>query len=245
MKHTIYLIATLNILIFQYSKVNSQTVVGGNQVKAMDMNTVPYGTISSFGFPEKVVKGSKHLFNDWRIGTLEVESGVIKKIPMNIDVQNGLVEVNTDKGIRTVPTKLVKCLKFGSDESFSQVFANTKQYNGEQVKVFGIFEVLVDNKTTLLKYDYIYVKEGSYNATLDMGNNEVKYIIKSKYFLYEKGNLIEVPVSKKKFLESFAQTDKDKLDAFFKEKGLKLKEQDDLLAVCTYLNEQNIALNLK
>lgn len=236
----------LLIIPFCCSIVYGQTVVGGNQAKAMDMNTVPYGTISTFGFPEKVVKGSKHLFTDWKIGTLEVESGVIKKIPMNIDIQNGLVEVNTDKGIRTVPTKLVKSLKFESDESFTQIFINTRKYNGEQARLFGIFEVLLDNETTLLKYDYVYAKEGSYNAALDMGDNEVKYIIKSKYFLHEKkGTLVEVPVSKKKFLESFSEADQDKLDAFLKDNGLKLKEQNDLLAVCTYLNEQNIVLNLK
>jgi hypothetical protein len=236
----------LLLFISFYGVANGQTVVGGNQAKAMDMNTVPYGTISAFGFPEKVIKGSKYLFADWKIGTLEVESGVIKKIPMNIDVQNGLVEVNTDKGVRTVPTKLVKSLKFESDGSFSQSFINAKKYNGEQARIFGIFEVLVDNEITLLKYNYVYAKEGSYNAALDMGDNEVKYIVKSKYFLHEKkGTLLEVPVTKKKFLESFSEADQNKLDAFLKENGLKLKEQDDLLAVCTYLNEQNIVLNLK
>lgn len=220
---------------------SAQSVPGGMHTKGIDMNTIPYGTISTFNFSEKTTKGSKYLYENWKTGTIETEAGLIKDCPMNIDVQNNALEINTDKGIRVIPIKAVTRIKVADN---LQSFVNTKTYDGQKVNVSGLFEILLDSEITLLKHYYVYVKEGSYNAALDMGSNEVKYIVKSRYFLFESGKLIEIQQNKKKFLDSFSDSDKEKIEFFLKEKNLKLKDQEDVVILCKFLNEKDISLTL-
>lgn len=225
---------------------SAQSVLGGAQASGMDMNTGPYGTIKSFGFPEKVTTGSKYLYKNWKLGTLEVDAGVVKEYGMNIDLQNGYLEINTDVGIRAVPMKAVKTLTMGHANTRDlQTFVSTQKYGGTQVGVAGLFEVLVQNdtETTLLKYNFVEVKQGSYNATLDMGNNEIKYMIKEKYFMSKNGKLIEVSPNKKKFLGSFTGENRTQIENFLKENNVKLKDQEDIVLVCNFLNDRDISLN--
>jgi hypothetical protein len=226
------------------NKTCGQAVVGGNQAKAMDMNTIPLGTISTFGFPEKVVTGSKYLFKEWRFGTMKVDAKEIKNIPMNIDVQNGVVEINTDRGIRVVPVHSVGSLTFMSaNGNYEQSFVNVKQYAGEKVYVAGLFEVLVSDTITLLKHSYLVQKEGSYNAALDMGNNETKFMIKDRFFLHTAGGkIVEVPANKKKFLDYFHGEKQDKVEAFIKENKLNVKSQVDLAVICDFLNKEGVSI---
>jgi hypothetical protein len=240
------LLIVFAVLMLWHSNLFGQGVLGGAQASGMDMNTGPYGTIKSFGFPEKVTTGSKYLYKTWKVGTLEVDAGVVKEYGMNIDLQNGYVEINTDVGIRTVPMKVVKTLTMGLTNTHDlQTFVGTQRYGGTQVGVAGLFEVLVknDTETTLLKYYFLEVKTASYNAALDMGNNETKYVVKEKYFLSKNGKLIEVSPSKKKFLESFTGENRTQIENFLKENNVKLKDQEDIVLVCNFLNDRDISLN--
>jgi hypothetical protein len=126
-----------------------------------------------------------------------------------------------------------------------QTFVGTQRYGGTQVGVAGLFEVLVknDTETTLLKYYFLEVKTASYNAALDMGNNETKYVVKEKYFLSKNGKLVEVSPSKKKFLESFTGENRTQIESFLKENNVKLKDQEDIVLVCNFLNDRDISLN--
>lgn len=233
-------------LMLLHTNMFGQGVVGGAQASGMDMNTGPYGTIKSFGFPEKVTTGSKYLYKTWKVGTLEVDAGVVKEYGMNIDLQNGYLEINTDVGVRTVPMKAVKTLTMGlANTRDLQTFVATQRYGGTQVGAAGLFEILVQNdtETTLLKYYFLEVKTGSYNAALDMGNNETKYVVKNRYFLSKNGKLVEVSPNKKKFLESFSGENRTQVEAFLKESNVKLKDQEDIVAVCKFLNDRDISLN--
>ncbi|MBT1689625.1 hypothetical protein [Dawidia soli] len=233
-------------LMLLHTDLLGQNVLGGAQASGMDMNTGPYGTIKSFGFPEKVTTGSKYLYKNWKIGTLEVDAGSVKEYGMNIDLQNGYVEISTDIGIRTVPMKAIKTLTVGHANTRDlQTFVSTQKYGGTQVGAAGLFEVLVQNdtETTLLKYNFVEVKQASYNAALDMGNNEIKYVIKEKYFLSKNGKLVEVSPNKKKFLESFTGENRTQIENFLKEHNVKLKDQEGIVLVCNFLNDRDIALN--
>jgi hypothetical protein len=153
-----------------------------------------------------------------------------------------VIEINTDEGVRTLPMARIKKMTVGYENIDQQVFENARVYNGAQAQVTGLVEVLVNKQTTLLKYHYSYVKEGSYNAQLDMGNNQTKYLVKSKYFLHKDGKLVEIPTSKKRFIKNFPAASQEKIESFFDETGITLKKQDDLIAFCNFLNEKNISL---
>jgi hypothetical protein len=217
-------------------------MVGGNAAKSMDMNTVPNGLITAFGAKEKITTGSKYLYQDWKIGTIQLSGGEIKNCPINLDIKNSVVEVNTTNGIRTLPMAIVSGLIVGYENFDKQVFRNASQYKAEKVQVTGLIEVLIDSQTTLLKNYYSVVKEGSYNAALDMGNNETKLVVKNRYFLYNDGKLVEVLPSNKKFINSLRENSKKEVEKFLDDTGLNVKRQSDLIALCNFINEKNIQL---
>jgi hypothetical protein len=220
-----------------------QNVVGGVNAKGMDMNTYPYGTISQFGLPEKATTGSTYLYEDWKLGTIVVAGNrKIKNYPIKYDVFNQAVEVNTDKGIRVLELKIIDSLVISDALSGSQVFVNAKKFNGVKAQVLGLVEILRTSNPQLLKYHYVYMKEGAYNAALDMGNNEVKYLVRNRYFFFENGlnALTEIPKNKKKLLELFNDEDKITVDKFISENKLSLKEEIALKTICEFLLQKQI-----
>lgn len=218
----------------------AQTMVGGNAAKGIDMNTMPYGFISAFGSKEKTTVGSKYLYDNWKVATIQLNETEIKNCPVNIDLKNALIEINTDKGIRTLPAGRVKKLIVGYENIGQQVFESTKNYNGHQAQISGLVEVLVNNDPALLKYYYSYVKEGSYNAQLDMGSNETKYMVKSDYYLFSNGTLVGVPTSKKKFMAHVPAESQPEVEKFLKEERISLKDQQDLIKLTNFLKEHSI-----
>jgi hypothetical protein len=217
-------------------------VVGGNASKAMDMNAVPYGTISTFNLAEKITSGSSYLYETWQNGTVQVESGVIPNCPLNIDVQTQSVEINTDKGIRVIPARMIKKVTVGFEGVKSQVFVNAMSVAGAKVHISGLVQILNDDEIKFIRYNYLVKKEGTYNAALDMGDDETKLVIKTRFFLFEKGNIVEVNPNKKKFLNLFPEDKRAKVVTFMKEKDVSLKEQADLAALADFLNQEDIHL---
>lgn len=216
----------------------AQTVIGGNQAKPMDMNTYPYGTISSFNLSEKITKGSHYLYETWQIGDIELRDGIIENCPFNIDLQSNAVEINTDKGIRVLPMSKIENLKVRFNKV--QHFANARALDGNQAQLAGLVEVLVDNDVKLLKYPFLYKKEGSYNAALDMGNDETKLVVRNRYLLHTKNKLVEIPTSKKKFLTLFSSNQQETLESFLKDNNISLKDQSDLISTFNFINERQL-----
>ncbi|HYG01623.1 MAG TPA: hypothetical protein VD927_04215 [Chryseosolibacter sp.] len=238
MKKTIT-ITCLILATFQLSTAQN-TMIGGNPAKGIDMNTAPFGIVSAFGTAEKVTTGSKYLYDNWKIGTIQLQQGEIKNCPVNIDLKNHVIEMNTDNGVRVLAVSRIERLVVGLPNIDQQVFENAKKYNGAQAQIAGLVEVLVNNETTLLKYNYSFVREGDYNAALAMGNNETKHVLKSKYFLHKEGKLVEIPTSRKKFIKNFPDASQKKIQNFFDETRLNLKKQDDLIAVCEFINDKKL-----
>lgn len=228
------------VLLSFSANMYGQNVIGGVQASGMDMNTYAYGTISTFNLAKKVTTGSKYLYDTWQVGTIETEQGVIKDCPLNIDVQHNVVEINTDKGIRVVPEKMIKTIQVGFQNLNRQVFVNAKAVNGTQAQVAGLVELLRDENIKLVKHHYLYKKEGAYNAALDMGNDEIEYVIKSRYFLFDEGKLVEIATNKKKFLALFPEAKSALVATFIKQNDLSLKKSADLVTICDFLNKENI-----
>ena len=219
----------------------AQTVVGGNAAKGMDMNAFPAGTVAQFGAVEKTPRGSKYLYNDWRMASIEVKSGaIIKNCPVNIDLMNRQLEVNTDIGVRIVPLNAVKTVRVGDENSGDyQIFVNERDYANNDVAMLS--ELVVEGEVSLLKRYYIYIKEPAYNQALDMGSNEIKFITKHDIFITDKDTFIEIPKSKEKFAQLFGENAK-RVGSFMRENNLKLKGVKDLVKIVAFLNEKRITL---
>jgi hypothetical protein len=230
------------LLFCSYSSL-AQNVVGGVNAKGMDMNTYPYGTISQFGLPEKTTTGSSYLYEDWKLGTIVVSGNrKIKDYPVKYDILNQVVEVNTDKGIRILELKNIDSLLIKDIVVGRQLFLNAKKFEGAKAQILGLVELIHNHNLLLLKYHYVYIKEGAYNAALDMGNNEIKYLVRSKYFFFGNGltTLTEIPKTKKKLVDLINNKDKITVDTFISENRLSLKEETDLKTICDFLHQKQI-----
>jgi len=246
MDKKIVIVAVICCAVFFVDDGYSQNqVVGGVQAKGMDMNLYPYGNISQFGVPEKSTTGSTYLYEDWKLGTAVLSSGAkIKEYPFNIDLANQTLEIMTNKGIRALEFKQIDSLAISNVGYPSQIFVNAKKYNGAEAQIVGLVEILQQGNIVLVKYNYIYVKEGAYNAALDMGNNETKLLVRNRYFLFsnELKTLVEVPKGKKKFLELLKDSDREAAGAFLSENNLGTKEERDIKLVVSFLNEKGATL---
>lgn len=226
------------------SFIYGQDVVGGVTARAMDINAYPYGTISSFNLSEKITKGSKYLYETWQIGDIELKDGIIENCPLNIDLQNNVVEINTDKGIRVLSMSKIEKLKVGFNNVNVQHYDNANTFNGNQAQLAGLVEVLVDDDVKLVKYPFLYKKEGSYNAALDMGNDETKLVIRNRYLLYTQNKLVEIPTSKRKFLALFSSSQQETLESFLKDKNISLKDQSDLISTFNFINDNQLGVSM-
>lgn len=207
------------------------------------MNTTPYGFVSAFGVTEKTTVGSTYLYDDWKLATIQLKDAEIKNCAINVDLKNSLIEINTDKGIKVLQTHRVEKLIVGFELGNQQVLQSAKNFDGSQAGLRGLVEVLAEhNNIKLLKHYYSEVKEGAYNATLDMGNNETKYLVKSKFFFFSNGKLFEVPTRKKKLLDQVSEGSRIRLEGFLDERKIKLKDQDDLVVLCEFLNNEGITI---
>jgi hypothetical protein len=75
-----------------------------------------------------------------------------------------------------------------------------------------------------------------------MGSNETKYMVKSDYYLFNKGALIEVPKNKKKFIANFSAEAQPEIKKFLEDEDISLKGQQDLIKLTNFLSEHSIQI---
>lgn len=205
------------------------------------MNPYPGGIISSFGAAPKETKGSQYLMETWKLGTITLyNNNVIENYPVNIDLLSNQLEINTDQGIKSIPLRSVKELKLSNPPYGTQSFVNTKELNGSNVQLTGIVELISSSNIGCAKYYSLVLKEGNYNAALDMGDDEKRFVIKSRYFFVQSQELIEVSKSRSKFVELFPENYRMELKTYLKDNKLSLKDENDIIVIGKYLSEKGI-----
>lgn len=210
----------------------------GSQQGQAAISVGAQGMMSEIKRPERGIDGNTYLDEIWMPGKIDFISGqVLENKPMRYDILMDQVEVNLDGVLRGVSGKNVKSFSLFNKEKMSyDVFVNGNQYQLAGTKLTGFFKVISSGEWSLLeKTEVVYIKP-TYNAALDVGAQEGKYVKKSKFYMAQETSVFLVAKNKKEFLKSFNEKSED-VAAFIKQEDLSIKRTEDLERIADFLNK--------
>lgn len=213
-------------------------VMGQGISAIVDHSTNPGEVLMEFDTRSPEIKGSYYLFNDWQKGDFMLKSGAsINDQWLNYDVEYDLIEVKLDKEVKIVPLSMLKEFHTADSEHENQFFRPCDNYfHDQKVPMVGICEVLDSNYYGLISKFDTDIKESTYIPALDMGKKDDELVVIEKFYLTKGNRAIEIPKKKQNFIQLYPhRTD---LISFLKEQKLNHKNQDDLLIILDFLNEE-------
>jgi len=184
--------------------------------------------------PEKVE--SVYLNEAWERGTIVFSSGdTLGDLPMKIDLKNNLIEIRHGEEIKILP--ITKCKALTLDGAVqSRLFING---NSMPDKGFtGLVEPLVMGKLSLYNKPNLEVYRANYNAAMDVGNRNDRYVVKEQLFMFREGNVIDVSKAGKKIMDNF-QDRADEVKAYAKTNALSFKKKEDLIKIIAFYNSRS------
>lgn len=182
--------------------------------------------------PERIE--SVYLRDDWTYGTLMLLSGdTLKDLSLKYDIKNGLLEINTDAGIKVASLSKIKGFEL-SVVPRKQLFLNA---NRQQVPgLTGLVEVLATGKISLYAKPAVEILPGNYNAAMDVGSRNDKAVKKEDLFLVKNGQATDVTRAGKKIVSHF-QGREGEIQKYAKDKNLSYKKKEDLAVIVRFANE--------
>ncbi len=213
--------------------------VGQNEVIAViDKNTNPGEVIDELPIPPPKLEGSLYLFDDWITGDVFLKNNkVLKGYPIRYDLKNQLLEINASGEIKVCQLPLLKSFAYKEPIGDSIFYHNTSEVNNITYDLpKGVCQILLDGKIKLVKYEYIEIKEATYNVALSMGERNDKALKKSKIFALVNDNVFAVKGSIKKNETLFKDNLKE-IENFVKKNKLKLKNESHLIRIFQFYQE--------
>ncbi|MEM1405725.1 MAG: hypothetical protein AAGG59_03040 [Bacteroidota bacterium] len=207
------------------------------QLTIMDANVDPGGIINELPLAPPSTVGSTYIHEDWRSGELTLKNGTkISGYNLRYDLESDGLEIRYEEEIKICPYVMIDEFTISNPESnLDMEFVNTKKLNlVSSDGLSNIVQVLSKNEETLLLKSYnISVKESTYVPALDMGDNENKIQVKSKYYFVVKNevNLLDKRLKKNKDLFASRYSD---IEEFVKSKKLKLNNDSDVVMLFSY-----------
>jgi len=179
-------------------------------------------------------EGSFYYNNDWYTGDIELFSGeIIKNYPLKYDMKMQQIDIKVEGGVKFVNAHTVKVISWvhstGAVEVLKNV-SNFKEFNGT-----GFFSILSEGKVTLLKKTELTLLEANYNAAMDVGAENNKYVKKEKYYIL-KGNSVQEIKKSKKAISVILSDHISKVDEYVNQYNLNVKEEYDLIKIFDFYN---------
>ena len=176
-------------------------------------------------------------FYPWRIvyenRAIQVDS--IMEVGLRLDLKNNEVHIKTPYGERALPGEKVRYFEYKDGNGISHTFLNMKEYRTDNDELKGFVEVLSTGDLQLLRYNYIWEKQPTYSAALEVGNKDLTYIKKYRYY-YAKGKKLTKLKPSTGGLLKLMSNKKTKMEAFFKENTLDMKKEADVVKAFDYYN---------
>lgn len=207
--------------------------------KLFDYNGIDEGDILyGIPLPEGKVIGDTYLDTHWKNANVMLyeKEKLIVGFPMRYDIHLDELEFKGKNGIKVLAGNKVKSFVWADSSTRTpSYFINGKAFRNEHdVPFTGFFQVLTEGSLPLLKKTLIEIKKADYNVALNVGSPDDKILKKNKYFVLKENRLIELPVSKKKFLNIF--NDNDRLEEFIKRNSLSTTNEQDLTLIIDHYN---------
>jgi hypothetical protein len=194
------------------------------------------GTMRTMNIQDKKseTEGSHYYNNDWYPGTVTLFSGEeIKDYPLKYDMKMNQVDIKVDELVKFISVGAVKEIKWKQSDGQVEILQNVSLYS--DYKGIGFFSVLAQGTIMLFKKTELTLLEANYNAAMDVGSENKKYVKKDKYYILKDGKVNEIKKSKKKVTEILSDQS-TKVEEFVDQNKLNVKDEQDLIRIFDYYN---------
>lgn len=224
------IILCIAVSVFPYT-VFSQSE--GN-ITVMDTGINPGTVIVETLPPAPVREGQVYLFEDWKKSRIRFRKGKSEvSYPVNFNLETGNLEIKVGKEVKLCPLSAFEF--FITQDTDGKYIGITTGPDGEKYK--GLFELLWQDKVSLLGYNYIDIKDPSYVPAFDTGNRNIQIVKKQDFYLMDdKGVLKRIYKSKNKNKDVFGELYNDILD-FSKKNKLRFNDGNDLIRIIAHYND--------
>lgn len=187
------------------------------------------------------IKGTAYLYPSWSSGTITDKSGkVYSNLLLKYDTYKDLVELNQDGQVMEVnilnyPKFTLSWTEPGSNEVKKHSFVNG--FTIEGFTKANYFDVLYEGQLDLMKkYKTTFVEESV--TGYGTSDSQKSFQLNSYYFLMLPDNTVkEIKLNRKSILEALPN-ESTTIEAYMKEKKVKLKSEAELLDLIKYLDSK-------
>lgn len=194
-------------------------------------DTDPTGWLYTSPKAEPGVRGRQYLFEQWKLAKIVLGNGDVKAdIFVNYNLENQILEISTQDGIKVVPPGLVKYFHF-EDEGMTRTFMHASYANlGCLQMLEGYHELLHDvGDLQLVVCRRMEKKDPMYNEKLGIGDNNIRLVTKEDVWLATGKRCTELKGSGSKREKQLVQVLRNsRIRKIVEKENLNLKRPSDL-----------------
>ncbi len=233
--YRVFLVLTFFISALSLSAQEKVIVVGGTSAAPFSRGASKTSKINEIAY-QKQLLGSVYLDDDWAETDIYLmnDSIVLRDINTRIDLSNNVLEIKTKEDTLVLPTYRIKSLFF---KETAKVFVTE---NIVKSPINGFYQVIVDDKYSLLCQHKVKVERSDFNIITNSGSKDDKIIQQEYYYLFVGDNLIKLEKSKGKFKKQFKNN--KKIELFWNQKKVKPKNKAFLIELVKFINEEKLDL---
>jgi len=189
------------------------------------------------GAPPKV-EGDVYLNKSFNLSVFQLyDDKILEGYIAKLDLKLNEFDIVTAQGIKVLKGKQVKSFIFVDSLTHLQSnYVNTREWKiAEDEPIEGFFQILSEGELTLVKRSTVIFKKADFNAALNVGSKDHRYIKKeSIYYISDK---VATPMpTKKNILKLFGEREKE-MNAYVVDKNLNLSKEHDLKRIFDYFNQ--------
>jgi len=224
---------TFFISAFSLSAQEKVIVVGGTSAAPFSRGSSKTSKINEIAY-EKQLLGSFYLDDAWAATDIYLinDSLVLHDIKTRIDLSNNVLEIKTNKDTLVLPTYRIKSLFF---KETAKVFVTE---NIVKSPINGFYQVIVNDKCSLLCQSKVKIERGDFNVITNSGNRDDKIIQQEFFYLFVGDNLLKLENRKAKFKKQFRNN--KKIQQFFNQQKVKPKSKAFLIELVRFINAENL-----
>ena len=191
-----------------------------------------------FGLPMEPGKlvGDSYITKVWNVATIMLADSekIIEGYPVRYDIKAAVLEIKSKNGIKVLNSKSIKSMVWLDSLQLPHYFVNAESFKEDGVQQSGLVEILVDGEVTLLTKFSVEIIKPNYNIAMGSGSKDTKIIPRSTFYSAQGGELTRIK-SKNDVLK-VSGTHSAAISKLISDRGLKVKNQYDLIDIFTHLN---------
>jgi len=182
-------------------------------------------------------RGSYYLYDHWSPGTITMTNGEeVADIFLKYNFRKRSLEIKTDTAYLSMDMSDTEQFTiYDDDQRAFRNFVAAQNYQIEETPLTGALEMLYQGKISLVARVAPKLIEANYKGALSGGSTSDKIVKEKEYFLVNDNQLTSLPTKKKQAIEILQGYD-PQIKQFMKAEKLKLKREEDLIAIAEHLS---------